>query len=145
MPERDRLDQNIADRRRLYRTRYHLALGGVGSEFIEDRVPTSTTNDVQPPNGATGDLLNFLQSDPVQKGGALQNTTTKLTRCFLCRLPGFQTIVDDSLRHIAGLDKSHRSRVNQRTKWLGALGLMDQAGIVQLTALFQPLPTAFLQ
>src|SRR5580704_8571708 len=129
MAERYRLDQNIADRGRFHRAGDNLALGSVGSKFVEQSVSASATDNVQPTKRPSGKLLNFFQSHPVQKRQALQDAPNKLSRYFRSRLAGFQAITGNSLRHVTRLYKTEGFGIDQRTKRFSSLGFFDQSGI----------------
>ena len=88
-PKRDRLDQDIANGGRFNRSGDDLTIGSMSGEFIEQAVPASSTDNMQPADRAPGKVLNFFQGHAVEKRQAFQNTANKLSRCLRGELAGF--------------------------------------------------------
>ena len=61
MPECNGLDEDVAEGSRLDRTGENRTTGGVGGKLIEQGALAPAANNVQSPDGASGDLLKFLK------------------------------------------------------------------------------------
>src|SRR5450631_3472363 len=100
---------------------------------------------MQPSDGASAQLLQFFNGDPVKQSKTFKNAAHKFSRRLRRRLTRFQTKAGHFLWHLAGLQKSGLPRIDQGSKRLRPLRLLRQGGIVEFLALPSPFASRLLQ